>query len=55
LTSAQEEPATVKAKKQTNILNTYLLDNARSHDDISFLVSLVIIVGFAVGHFQQLF
>jgi SAM-dependent methyltransferase len=36
-------------------LNQYLLDRARTHDDINYLASPVTGAGIAVGRFQQLF
>ncbi len=44
-----------KAKKQTDKINAYLMNKARSSNDISFLASAVTGGGVAVGRFQQLF
>ena len=55
LISAQDESVVANAKKQTDKLNTYLLDKARSRNDINFLASPVSGGGFAIGHIQQLF
>ncbi len=55
LATVQDEAVTSKAKKQTDKLNTYLIDKARGSSDISFLASPVTGGGVAVGRFQQLF
>ena len=51
----QDEQITVKAKKYTDKLNTYLCQRARGSNDVSYLASPVTGGGIPVNRFQQLF
>jgi SAM-dependent methyltransferase len=51
----QDEQAITKAKKQTDKLNAYLCQKARSSNELSCLASPVTGGGFGVNRFQQLF
>ncbi len=51
----QDEVAIGKARKHTDRLNTYLMDKARSSNDIAFMASPLIGAGFEIGRFEQLF
>lgn len=51
----QDETVINKARKQTEKLNAWLLQKARSSNDISYLASPVTGGGIMVGRFQQLF
>ena len=51
----QEDFLISKAKKRSDILNTHLIQKARSGGDITYLASPVSGGGFIVGRFQQLF
>lgn len=55
LVLAQDERVVAKAKKNTEKLNTQLLDRARGSSDVAYLASPVSGGGYAVGRFQQLF
>ena len=55
LQAVQDDATASKAKKQTGKVNTFLIDKARSSDDISYLASPVTGGGVSVGRFQQLF
>jgi hypothetical protein len=55
LSAAQEDTATIKAKKHTDKLNTHLMLKARSSNDITTLASPVTGGGITVGRFPQLF
>jgi SAM-dependent methyltransferase len=53
--AVQDEAITQKAKKQTDKLNTHLMLNARSSNDINALASPVTGGGIPLGRFPQLF
>lgn len=53
--AVQEDAAAIKAKRNTDKFNTYLMLKARSSNDISYLASPVTGGGVVVGRFQQLF
>jgi SAM-dependent methyltransferase len=55
LLAVQDEATTQKAKKNTDKLNAFLMNKARSSGDISYLASPVTGGGIATGRFQQLF
>lgn len=55
LSLAQDEQTTAKAKKQTEKLNTHLMQKVRSSNELSFLASPVTGGGVSVSRFQQLF
>ncbi len=55
LNAVQDDAILPKAKKQTDKINAYLMNKARSSNDISYLASAVTGGGVAVGRFQQLF
>lgn len=53
--AVQDDTAIIKAKKNTEKLNTHLILKARSSNDITYLASPVTGGGVIVGRFQQLF
>ncbi|MGZ5069852.1 MAG: methyltransferase regulatory domain-containing protein, partial [Methylobacter sp.] len=55
LAAVQDETIISKVKRQTDKLNSYLIDKARVSNDISYLASPVTGGGVAVGRFQLLF
>ncbi|MBV5322704.1 MAG: class I SAM-dependent methyltransferase [Ilumatobacteraceae bacterium] len=55
LYAVQDAAMTVKARKQTDKLNAYLIEKAQNGGDISYLASPVTGGGITVGRFQQLF
>ncbi len=55
LQAMQDDATASKAKKQTDRLNTFLIDKARGSDEISYLASPVTGGGVTLGRFQQLF
>jgi SAM-dependent methyltransferase len=55
LSAVQEEAVISKSKPYTDKLNGYLINKARSSNDISYLVSPITGGGVLVGRFQQLF
>jgi SAM-dependent methyltransferase len=55
LLAVQDEGASVKAKKQSDKLNQYLMSKARSSGEINNLASPVTGGGVVVGRFQQMF
>jgi SAM-dependent methyltransferase len=55
LAAVQDAPLIVKAKKNTDKLNAYILQKSRSTGDIAYLASPVTGGGIAVGRFAQLF
>ena len=55
LAAVQDDSVVLKAKKQTDKLNTHLMNKARSGNDITVLASPVTGGGMAVNRFQQLF
>jgi hypothetical protein len=55
LAAVQDETVTAKTRKQTDRLNTHLIQLSRGTNDISYLASPVTGGGITVGRFQQLF
>lgn len=55
LNIAQDESTITNARRQSDKLNTYLLNKARAGGDISYLASPVTGGGIPLGRFQQLF
>lgn len=55
LATVQDEGQIAQARKRTERLNAYLMDKARSSDNISFLASPVTGGGVALRHIEQLF
>ena len=55
LAAVQDDAVIAKAKKNTDKLNAFLMNKARSSGDISYLASPVTGGGIPVGRFQQLF
>lgn len=53
--AVQEESMIPKARRQTDRLNSYLIDKARGSTDVSYLASPVTGGGVAVNRFQQIF
>lgn len=53
--AAQEDAAANKVKKTSRALNTYLMTQARSGNEILYLASPVTGGGISVGRFEQLF
>lgn len=53
--TVQDEAVITKARKRTDKLNSYLMQKARSSNEVNYLVSPVTGGGIAVGRFAQLF
>lgn len=55
LSAVQDDTVTAKSKQQTDKLNSYLMQKARSSSELSYLASPVTGGGINIGRFQQLF